>query len=127
MQTTKIRPKYLNLFEIRLPLPGWVSILHRVSGAALFLFGIPLLLATLGASLRDEAGYSAVRDVFAHPLVKLIALGFAWAFLHHFCAGIRYLLHDLHIGVSLPAARLSAKIVLAVSILLTLLVAVRLW
>lgn len=125
--TTHARPKYLNLFEIRLPLPGWISILHRASGAVLFLAGIPLLLSMLGGSLRDEDGYNCWRDVLAHPLAKLVTIGFAWAFLHHFCAGIRYLLHDLHVGVSLPAARLSAKLVLIVSIILTLLFGAAIW
>jgi succinate dehydrogenase / fumarate reductase, cytochrome b subunit len=125
--TMQARPKYLNLFEIRLPLPGWISILHRVSGALLFLAGIPLLLTMLGGSLRDEDGYNSWRDALAHPLAKLVAIGFAWAFLHHFCAGIRYLLHDLHVGVSLPAARLSAKLVLVVSIALTLLFGAVIW
>ena len=54
-------------------------------------------------------------------------LGFAWAYLHHFCAGIRYLLLDLHRGVDLPAARRSSVIVLVVSLALTLIVGVRLW
>lgn len=125
--TTQVRPKYLNLFEIRLPLPGWISILHRVSGAVLFLLGIPLLLSMLGGSLRDEDGYNCWRDLLKHPFAKLIAIGFAWAFLHHFCAGIRHLLHDAHIGVSLPAARLSAKLVLIVSVALTILFGAAIW
>jgi succinate dehydrogenase / fumarate reductase cytochrome b subunit len=125
--TIQARPKYLNLFEIRLPLPGWVSILHRASGALLFLVGIPLMLGMLGSSLHSEDGYNCWRDALAHPLAKLVTIGFAWALLHHFCAGIRYLLHDLHIGVSLPAARLSAKLVLVVSVALTLLFGVAIW
>ena len=124
---TQTRPKYLNLFEIRLPLPGLISILHRVSGAALFLFAIPLLLSMLGGSLRSEDTYNCWRELLAHPLAKLVAIGFAWAFLHHFCAGIRHLLHDAHIGVSLPAARLSAKLVLIISIALTLLFGAIIW
>jgi succinate dehydrogenase / fumarate reductase cytochrome b subunit len=124
---TQARPKYLNLFEIRLPLPGLISILHRVSGAALFLFAIPLLLSMLGGSLRSEDTYNWWRELLAHPLAKLVAIGFAWAFLHHFCAGIRHLMHDAHIGVSLPAARLSAKLVLIISIALTLLFGAVIW
>lgn len=121
------RPVYLNLVAIRLPLPGIVSILHRISGAALFLFGIPILLAILQASLGTPEAFAGLKGVFANPLVKLVALGLSWAYLHHFCAGIRYLLIDLHIGDDLAPARRSSAIVFVVSLALTLIVAVRLW
>lgn len=121
------RPVYLNLVAIRLPLPGIVSIMHRISGAALFLFGIPVLLAILQASLGTPESFAALKAVFANPLVKLIVLGLVWAYLHHFCAGIRYLLIDLHIGDDLAPARRSSVVVLVVSLALTLIVAVRLW
>jgi succinate dehydrogenase / fumarate reductase cytochrome b subunit len=123
----KPRPVYLDLPRIRLPLPGIVSILHRVSGAALFLFGIPLLLAGVGMSLASPESFAAMTAWVANPLVKLFLLGFAWAYLHHFCAGIRYLLLDLHQGIELPAARRSSVVVLVASVALTLIVGVRLW
>jgi succinate dehydrogenase / fumarate reductase, cytochrome b subunit len=123
----KPRPVYLDLKAIRLPLPGIVSILHRISGAGLFLLGIPLGLLALQASLAAPESFAALKSVFANPLVKLVTIGFCWAYLHHFCAGIRFLLLDLHIGDELPAARRSSTIVLAVSLALTLIVAVRLW
>jgi succinate dehydrogenase / fumarate reductase cytochrome b subunit len=123
----KPRPVYLDLVRIRLPLPGIVSILHRISGAVLFLFGIPLLLWALAASLGSAASFAEMKSAWSHPLAKLVLLGFAWAYLHHFCAGIRYLLLDLHQGIDLPAARRSSVIVLVVSLALTLLVGVRLW
>jgi succinate dehydrogenase / fumarate reductase, cytochrome b subunit len=123
----KKRPKYLDLTKIRLPLPGIVSILHRVSGAALFLIGIPFLLWVLSCSLANQQGYDAWRDTFDHPLVKLIVIGFLWAYLHHFFAGLRFLMLDLHKGISLPAARASSKLVLIVSLALTLILGVWLW
>jgi succinate dehydrogenase / fumarate reductase cytochrome b subunit len=123
----KPRPVYLNLVQIRLPLPGIVSILHRISGAALFLFGIPLMLAGVGASLASPESYAALKSALSHPLAKLVLLGLAWGYLHHFCAGIRYLLLDLHKGIALPAARRSSVIVLVVSLALTLIVGARLW
>jgi succinate dehydrogenase / fumarate reductase cytochrome b subunit len=123
----KPRPVYLHLARIRLPLPGIVSILHRISGAALFLFGIPLLLAGVGASLASPETYAHLKATLAHPLAKLVLLGGAWAYLHHFCAGIRYLLLDLHRGIELPAARQSSVVVLVVSLALTLVVGARLW
>lgn len=123
----KPRPVYLDLPRIRLPLPGIVSILHRISGAVLFLFGIPLLLAGAGMSLASPESFAAMMAWTANPLIKLVLLGFAWAWLHHFCAGIRYLLLDLHLGIELPAARQSSVVVLVASIVLTLIVGVRLW
>jgi succinate dehydrogenase / fumarate reductase cytochrome b subunit len=119
MAIKKKRPKHLDLVVIRLPLPGFVSILHRLSGAGLFLM-LPLLLWLFASSLGSPEGFAATKQVLAHPLVKLIMLGLLWAYLHHFCAGIRYLFLDLDMGVDLPAARRSAWAVLAVSLPLTL-------
>jgi succinate dehydrogenase / fumarate reductase cytochrome b subunit len=121
------RPVYLNLAEIRQPLPAKVSILHRASGALLFFVGIPAILWGVGASLASPESFSAFRAVAAHPLAKLVMLGIAWGYLHHLLAGIRHLLLDARIGVELPQARQSAAAVLAVSLFLTILVAVRLW
>lgn len=123
----KPRPVYLNLAKTRLPLPGMVSILHRVSGAVLFLFAIPALLAGVGMSLASAESFAGLKELAAQPLPKLVLLGLAWAYLHHFCAGIRYLLLDVHVGVELAPARKSSVIVLVVSLALTLIVGVRLW
>ncbi len=123
----KRRPVYLNLVRIRLPLPGLVSILHRISGAALFLFAIPVVLFAMQASVESEDGFASLRSLFANPLCKLILIGLLWAYLHHFFAGIRYLLIDLHIGDDLAPARQSSVAVLGASLVLTLIIAVRLW
>ena len=122
----KARPKNLNLISIRLPLPALVSILHRASGLVLFLL-LPLLLWTLQQSLQSAAGFDQVRALAAHPLMKLILFGLAWAFIHHFLAGLRHLAMDMRLGVELAQARLTAKLVLAASLLLTLLAGAKLW
>jgi succinate dehydrogenase / fumarate reductase, cytochrome b subunit len=121
----KARPKHLDLFQIRLPLPGIVSILHRISGAGLFLM-LPVLLYTFQLSL-DWVNQAAFRALMAHPLTKLVAIGLSWAYLHHFCAGIRYLFLDMHKGIDLAAARASSKAVFAVSLILTALMAWFIW
>ncbi len=123
----KQRPVYLDLVRIRLPLPGIVSILHRVSGALLFLIGIPLLLGALAASLESPESYAELKAAFAHPLAKLALIGFLWAYLHHFFAGIRFLLLDMLQGIELASARRSSVAVLAVSLALTLIIGARLW
>ena len=128
----KIRPKYLSLsallFEIRLPVPGWVSILHRISGALLFFPFTAWLLFMLDASLASEQGFEAVRGRYLQlPLVKLGMLVFIWAFCHHFCAGIRYLFLDLDKGIDLRTARITSWLVISVSLALTALFGAKLW
>ncbi|MFZ2525588.1 MAG: succinate dehydrogenase, cytochrome b556 subunit [Candidatus Ferrigenium altingense] len=122
----KHRPKHLALHLIKLPLPGFVSILHRISGLLLFL-ALPLLLLMLQYSLRSIETYTQLMAVLAHPLAKLMLLGLLWASLHHFCAGLRYLAIDLDYGVKLAQARASSKAVLAVSLMLTALLGAKLW
>jgi len=124
--STRNRPKHLDLVKIRLPVPGVVSILHRISGAGLFLM-LPFLLYLLQLSLQAPDTYVVFRSIFANPLVKLLLIGLLWAFLHHFCAGIRYLVLDMHIGTELAAARSSSYAVVAVSLVMTVLLGVWLW
>lgn len=118
MSIKKQRPKNLDLTSIRLPLPGKVSILHRVSGAGIFLM-LPLLLWIFQASVTSPESFEVFKAVASHPLAKLILAGLIWAYMHHFCAGIRFLLLDVHVGVELQSARQSAAVVLAVSLVLT--------
>ena len=123
----KARPVYLNLFAIRQPLPAIVSILHRISGALLFLAGIPLLLWVVQRSLASPDAWAQMRGTLSTPLAKLVLVALAWAYLHHFIAGIRHLLMDLHWGMDLKSARQSSAVVIVLAILLTLGVAVKLW
>ena len=128
--TRKPRPKYLSLpallFEIRLPLPGWVSILHRISGLMLFLATVWMLFL-LDRSLASEEGFESVRRYAGLLPVKLCLLVLVWAFCHHFFAGIRYLFLDLDRGVDLPTARLTSWAVLAASLALTAWLGAKLW
>jgi succinate dehydrogenase / fumarate reductase cytochrome b subunit len=128
----KIRPKYLSLpallFEIRLPVPGWVSILHRISGALLFFPFAAWLLYMLDTSLRSEQGFHYIRNEYLTlPLVKLGILVFAWSYCHHFCAGIRYLFLDLDKGVELRTARLTSWIVIVAALLMTAWLGMKIW
>jgi len=120
------RPKHLELQHIKFPLPAIVSGLHRISGLLLFL-SLPLLLWTLQYSLRSIETFTLLSSILQSPLCKLFFTGVLWAFLHHLCAGIRFLAIDFDIGVKLPQARASSKWVLIVSLTLTLLIGVRLW
>lgn len=122
----KKRPKHLALHLIKLPLPGIVSILHRLSGTLLFL-ALPLLLMMLHYSLNSIETHTQLIGVLSHPLARLMLICTLWAFLHHFCAGIRYLVIDLNIGSGLAASRASSKWVMAISLTLTVLLGVKLW
>jgi len=126
------RPQFRNIhvtqiLGYRLPLAGIVSILHRVSGAVLFLFGLPIMLYTLEQSLVSEMTHARLSVVLDHVLVKLLALGLIWGFLHHAIAGVRYLVLDLHIGTGKEQAKSSARLVLIVSLALTAMVALKLF
>ncbi|MFZ4118266.1 MAG: succinate dehydrogenase, cytochrome b556 subunit [Polynucleobacter sp.] len=127
----KAKPVYRNiglaqLIKYRLPWAGKVSILHRISGAALFLL-LPFILYLFDQSLASELSFMQFQAFTDHFLVKLICLGLIWSFLHHFCAGIRYLLLDLEIGVEKIAAQKSAISVLVVSLALTAAVGAKLF
>jgi succinate dehydrogenase / fumarate reductase, cytochrome b subunit len=113
------RPKNLNLFTIRLPINAVVSILHRASGMALFL-ALPLILLTFQTSLRSPESYETLVNLLGYWFFKLILIGLSWAFFHHFYAGLRHLMQDIHWMTSLQKARFSGRVVLwlvAISVL----------
>lgn len=126
----KPRPKYLSLaallFEIRLPLAGWVSILHRISGLLLFL-AVVWLLFMLDRSLASEDGFEGMRRYAGLLPVKLALLALIWAYCHHFCAGIRFLFLDLGKGVDQATARLTSALVIAAGLALTAWLGALLW
>src|SRR6185503_7272407 len=112
----KPRPKYYDLSLAHLPPPGLVSIFHRISGALLFFPVLPLLLWFLGTTLGSEEGYRRFADWYAHPIVKIVLIVFVWAYAHHFWAGLRYLLLDMHVGIAKAPARKSAVAVLVLGV-----------
>lgn len=124
--TVSTRPKYLNLFQIRLPVPGFVSILHRISGFGMFLFAWALLWL-LQLSLQSPETFEQARQFAQSWIGKLFLLGISWAFLHHFFAGLRFLLLDVHIGGELATARRMSWAVLVLSIAATIIVGVKIW
>ena len=125
MRTTN-RPIFLDIISIRLPIPGIVSILHRISGVLLFI-SLPLLLWLLAGTLDNAAACESYRACVAHPLVKIGLIGLLWAYLHHFFAGIRFLFLDAHKGLALNTARTTAKTVMALALICTAILGVWLW
>ncbi|MET3120513.1 succinate dehydrogenase / fumarate reductase cytochrome b subunit [Oxalobacteraceae bacterium GrIS 2.11] len=125
------RPQFRNihvtdLARYRLPLAGFVSILHRISGLTIFLF-LPFILYLLDNSLTSEDTFRYLKGYVQYPLVKLILIALSWSYLHHFCAGIRHLIMDVHVGLDKDSARQSAVGVFAISVPLTILVALKLF
>ena len=104
-------PVFLNLAQIRFPIGAIASIAHRVSGVLLFI-ALPVIALLLDASLRSEAGFASVRDLFSSPFWIVTAAVLLWALVHHVLAGIRHLLMDVGIGGELERARTSARLVL---------------
>ncbi|ABO02400.1 succinate dehydrogenase, cytochrome b556 subunit [Burkholderia pseudomallei 406e] len=110
-----------------MPLAARVSILHRVSGALLFLF-LPFLLYLFDQSLTSELSFEVFKAFLSNIIVKLIVLALSWAFLFHFCAGIRHLMMDMnHDAVSKERGKKTSVVVFAVSTLLTIAVALKLF
>ncbi len=129
----KPRPEFRNigigqiLTAYRLPLAGRVSILHRVSGGLLFVF-LPFLLYLFDQSLTSELSFEVFKGFLSNIVVKLITLVLAWAFLFHFCAGVRHLVMDTnHNAVTKEKGKQTSIVVLVVSSLLTLAFAAKLF
>jgi len=120
------RPKYLNLFRIKLPLPGVISFLHRVSGALLFV-AIPLFLVVFQLTLGSPADFEKVKQGLESPLVKLVLIVLLWGYSHHFFAGLRFLAMDMGFGMELGKTRRNSWLVVAFSLTLTAMIGGWLW
>ena len=128
----KKRPEFRNinafkdLTTYRLPLAGWVSILHRASGAMMFLL-LPFIIWLFDTSLSSEISFTRFSSAFIVGIgfcpawfVKLVVLALIWAYLHHLSAGVRHLYMDTHHAVSKEFGKSSAIVTLAISWILTI-------
>ncbi|MDR2154166.1 MAG: succinate dehydrogenase, cytochrome b556 subunit [Burkholderiaceae bacterium] len=138
-EAAKPRPEFRNLnllTDIRtyqMPLAGWVSILHRISGALIFVL-LPLIIWLFDKSVSSEASFSQFSAAFSDGLwifpgwiIKLVVLVLIWGYLHHFCAGLRYLYMDATHMTSKEFGRSSSITVLTVSLLLTVICGAKLF
>ena len=132
LRKTRERPIFRNigftqLANYRLPIPGIASIVHRVTGIALFVC-LLFVLAMLQMSLKSEAGFEAFRSmVWANPVAKIVLIGLLFAIVYHMIAGLRHMVQDTNAWLDLPTARATAFAVFGLSILVTALVVWRLW
>ncbi len=114
------------IISYRLPWAGKVSILHRVSGLMLFL-ALPFLLYIFDLSISSEISFAKFQSIFQLTSIKLIILALIWGYLHHFCAGIRFLLLDIHKGIEKHQIQKSAVSVLVLSLSMTAICAIKLF
>ena len=105
------------ILSYRLPAAGIMSILHRISGAGLFLV-LPFLIYLLQLSLDSETAYSKISILLSNPLIFFIMSGVIWSIIHHFFAGIRHLLLDMHLGLSNKSAGRWGVLIISVSVAL---------
>jgi len=133
----KARPgenmRLVDALGYKLPLAGLVSILHRGSGLVMFVL-LPFIIWMFDTSLTSEISYSQFTSVFTHGtgflpgwFYKLVALALIWSYLHHLTAGIRHLWMDATHAVTKEFGRQSAIVTLAVSLVLTFALGVKLF
>ena len=136
-ELAKKRPEFRNIHAFkdlptyRLPAPGWVSILHRISGVLMFVL-LPLVIWLFDTSVSSEISFERFRSAFetgaGGVLLKLIALSLIWAYLHHFIAGVRHVWMDMsHKAVSKQFGFASAKFTLVSSLVLTVVLGAKLF
>ena len=125
MEKNKTRPVFLNLLQIRLPIGGVVSILHRATGVLLVL-ALPWLLYGLQQSLSGPAEYAVITARLTTLPARILMLVLLWMFAQHFFSGVRHLLLDLDIGMEKIAARRLAWLTLAASVLILVLAGIAL-
>jgi len=135
-ELAKQRPEFRNinafrdLPRYRLPAAGWVSILHRISGVLMFVL-LPLILWIFDTSVSSEISSNRLRGAFSGGtgiVLKLVCLALIWAYLHHFIAGVRHVWMDVsHKAVTKSFGARSAVFTLAASLVVTLLLALKLF
>jgi len=114
------------LINYRQPFSAIVSIMHRVSGFLMFVL-LPFILYLLQESIRSEISFAHFQGIAAHPFAKLVILALVWGYMHHFCAGIRHLVMDTHVGLDKDSARKTSIVVLVITWVVTIVVALKLF
>ena len=118
-----IKPVYINLFKIQLPLSALLSISHRVSGILIFFLVLPVSAYILNLLLASQDSFSSFVDVFnSSVFLRTFVLFNILIFEYHVVAGIRHMLMDFHlVGETLSASNTSAITALIVFFLIALL------
>lgn len=120
------RPVNLDVASFQLPITAYTSILHRISGAFLFV-GVAILIWLLDSSLASEESFNATKEIMTSFLAKLILWVVLSGLIYHSVAGIKHLIMDMGIGESLEGGVAASKAVLVISVILILLVGAWIW
>ena len=120
------RPTNLDLATLRYPLPAITSLLHRLSGAFIFV-GVAVMLYMLDLSLQSAAGYGQVLEMLDHSLVKLLVWAVLAGLLYHLIAGIKHLIMDMGIGETMKGGNIAASLTIALSALAMIVAGVWIW
>ena len=120
------RPKNLDITTFKYPLPAITSLLHRLSGAFIFI-GVALMLYLLELSLQSESGFALVQELLSNVLIKFMAWAVLAGLLYHLIAGIKHLLMDLGFGETLRGGFIGACITLALSAVAIIVAGVWIW
>ena len=108
----KVRPVYMNLFQIRLPISAISSITHRLAGIYIFFISLPLFLFLLYFTTKSYNDFMFIQQAFNNSIFFSTFVSFSFlVFAYHILTGVRHLLQDLHIGESLSSSRISSYIV----------------
>lgn len=119
-------PVYLNLFKIRLPIAGVVSLAQRASGILMFL-AMPFIVYLLDLSVQSNEGFEQALAILQHPFLIAVQILFVWALAHHLFAGIRFLLIDADIAIEKKPANITAWLVMLLTIAVVLIVTLGMW
>jgi succinate dehydrogenase / fumarate reductase, cytochrome b subunit len=114
------RPLSPHLQVYRPMLTMMMSIMHRITGVALF-FGSILFVWWLSAAAYSDAYFAYVQAFFASWFGRLVLFGFTWALIHHMLGGLRHFLWDVGKGFELRTVENLARLNLIGSIVLTIL------
>ncbi|MFC3120627.1 succinate dehydrogenase, cytochrome b556 subunit [Agaribacter flavus] len=122
----KQRPVNLDLTTIKLPAAGRASILHRITGVAMF-FALLFVLWAWATSLSSENGFLYVKDVMQSGFGKFVIIGTLSALAYHIIGGIRHVIMDMGYWEELSSGALSANIAIGAWLVLTVLIGVVVW
>ena len=120
------RPVNLDIGTMRLPITAWASITHRATGVVLFV-GMAVLLCLLDASLSGPEGFAAVKECLDSFIAKLVIWGLVTALIYHSLAGVKHLIMDFGVGETMEGGIMGARIVIALSVVLSLLAVIWIW
>lgn len=120
------RPVNLDIGTMRLPITAWASITHRATGVILFV-GTAILLWLLDTSLSSPEGFASVQECLDSFLAKFVVWGLVTALIYHSLAGVKHLIMDFGVGETMEGGIMGARIVIALSVVLSLLAVIWIW